>query len=387
MLPLGSLRNSVLTLVFPSLLGLGLSSCGTNSQADVAAARAEAPPTLPVTQLTARDTVLSHDYVADIQAVRNVEIRARLEGFLEQIYVDEGQTVRKGQLLFRINDTEYKSRLTKVQAELSSAQSAARVAKLEVERVKLLTEKNIISKTELEVAQAKYQAALSQVQQARTAVSNASLHLSYTLVRAPFDGVINRIPLKMGSVIEDGTLLTTASDIHAMYAYFNVSEAEYLQYVKNSGKDSARSSNVAHLLLADGSTYPVQGKVETVESQFQANTGSIAFRARFDNPNKLLRHGASGRVRLSNTVEDAVLVPQKSVFEVQDKNYVYVVDAAGKVKQHPFQPQTRLSDFYVVKTGLKSGDIVVYEGVQDLRDGATITPKPVKMDDLIDQAR
>ncbi|TGD79521.1 efflux RND transporter periplasmic adaptor subunit [Hymenobacter wooponensis] len=387
MLPLGSFRYSLLTWFFPPLLGLGLCGCGTNSQADVATSSAEAPPTLPVTQLTARDTVLSHDYVADIQAVRNVEIRARLEGFLEQIYVDEGQPVRKGQPLFRINDTEYKSRLTQAQAELSSAQSAARVAKLEVERVKLLTEKNIISKTELEVAQAKYQAALSQIQQARTAVSNASLYVSYTLVRAPFDGVINRIPLKMGSVIEDGTLLTTVSDIRAMYAYFNVSEAEYLDYVKKSSKDSARSTNVAHLLLADGSTYPVKGKVETVESQFQATTGSIAFRARFDNPNKLLRHGATGRVRLSSTVEDAVLVPQKSVFEVQDKNYVYMVDAAGKVKQHPFQPQTRLSDFYVVKTGLKSGDKVVYEGVQDLRDGATITPKPVEMDDLIDQAR
>ncbi|TGE06219.1 efflux RND transporter periplasmic adaptor subunit [Hymenobacter fodinae] len=387
MQPLHPSRYRLLAWFAPALLGLGLASCGTDTQANTATSTNEGPPTLPVTQLTARDTVLHHDYVADIQAVRNVEIRARLEGFLEQIYVDEGQAVRKGQPLFRINDTEYKSRLTQAQAELSSAQSAARVAKLEVERVKLLTEKNIISKTELEVAQAKYQAALSQIQQARTAVSNASLYVSYTLVRAPFDGVINRIPLKMGSVIEDGTLLTTVSDINSMFAYFNVSEAEYLQYVKNSGKDSARSTNVAHLLLADGSTYPVQGKVETVESQFQANTGSIAFRARFDNPKKLLRHGASGRVRLSNTVEDAVLVPQKSVFEVQDKNYVYMVDAAGKVKQHPFQPQTRLSDFYVVKTGLKSGDKVVYEGVQDLRDGATITPKPVEMDDLIEEAR
>ncbi|QJX49339.1 efflux RND transporter periplasmic adaptor subunit [Hymenobacter taeanensis] len=369
------------------MLGLGLSGCGTDTQANTATLAKDAPPTLPVTQLNARDTILSHDYVADIQAVRNVEIRARLEGFLEQIYVDEGQTVRKGQPLFRINDTEYKSRLTKAQAELSSAQSAVRVAKLQVERVKLLTDKNIISKTELEVARAKYEAAQAMVQQARTAVANASLHLSYTLVRAPFDGVINRIPLKMGSVIEDGTLLTTVSDIHAMFAYFNVSEAEYLEYVKKSGQDSARSTNEVRLLLADGSTYPVKGKVETVESQFQANTGSIAFRARFDNPKKLLRHGASGRVRLSSTVEDAVLVPQKSVFEVQDKNYVYMVDAAGKVKQHPFQPQTRLSDFYVVKTGLKSGDKVVYEGVQELRDGASITPKYVKMDDLINEAR
>ncbi|WP_426492113.1 efflux RND transporter periplasmic adaptor subunit [Hymenobacter sp. 102] len=362
-----------------------LAGCGANSQAEPP--KAEAPPALPTTQLTARDTMLTHDYVADIQAVQNVEIRARLEGFLEQMYVDEGQAVRKGQPLFRINDAEYKSRLSRAQAALSSAKAAARVARLELERVQLLTDKNIISKTELEVAQAKYHAAEADVQQARSTAANAALHLSYTLVRAPFDGVINRIPLKKGSVIEDGTLLTTVSDIDEMFAYFNVSEAEYLEYVKKSRRDSSRRTNVAQLLLADGSVYPVRGRVETVESQFQASTGSIAFRARFDNPQQLLRHGASGKVRLSNTVEDAVLVPQKSVFEIQDKNYVFLVDQQGRVKQHAFQPRTRLSDFYVVKTGLKSGDNIVYEGVQDLRDGATIRPQPVAMSKLIAEAR
>ncbi|RPD45921.1 efflux RND transporter periplasmic adaptor subunit [Hymenobacter sediminis] len=379
-----SLLKPFCWLLLP-LASAALAGCGANTQAETT--KAEAPPTLPITQLTARDTILTHDYVADIQAVQNVEIRARLEGFLEQIYVDEGQAVRKGQPLFRINDTEYKSRLSRAKAALSSAEAAARVARLELERVKLLTDKNIISKTELEVAQAKYHAAQADIQQARSTAANAALMLSYTLVRAPFDGVINRIPLKMGSVIEDGTLLTTVSDIDEVFAYFNVSEAEYLEYVKKSKRDSARSTNVAHLLLADGSTYPVKGKVETVESQFQANTGSIAFRARFDNPQQLLRHGASGKVRLSNTVEDAVLVPQKSVFEIQDKNYVFMVDKQGRVKQHAFQPQTRLSDFYVVKTGLKSGDNIVYEGVQDLRDGTIIKPQPVAMDDLIQESR
>ncbi|MDU0372829.1 efflux RND transporter periplasmic adaptor subunit [Hymenobacter endophyticus] len=379
-----SLLKSFCWLLLP-LTSATLAGCGANSQAETP--KAEAPLTLPTTQLTARDTILTHDYVADIQAVQNVEIRARLEGFLEQIYVDEGQAVRKGQPLFRINDTEYKSRLSRAQAALSSAQAAARVARLELERVQLLTSKDIISKTELEVAQAKYHAAQADIQQARSTAANAALMLSYTTVKAPFDGVINRIPLKMGSVIEDGTLLTTVSDINDVFAYFNVSEAEYLEYAKKSKRDSARRTNVAHLLLADGSTYSVKGKVETVESQFQANTGSIAFRARFDNPQGLLRHGASGKVRLSNTVEDAVLVPQKSVFEIQDKNYVFMVDKQGRVKQHAFQPQTRLSDFYVVKSGLKSGDNIVYEGVQDLRDGATIRPQPVAMDELIEDAR
>ena len=375
-------------LTFPYLRWLllpvcaaALAGCGADTQANPP--EKETLPELPVTQLQARDTVLTHAYVADIQAVRNVEIRARLEGFLEQIYVDEGQAVQKGQLLFRLNDSEYRGRLTQAQAALSQARADARVAQLELERVKLLVSKNIISKTELEVARAKYRAAQAAVQQMESAESRAALNVSFTLIKAPFDGVINRIPLKKGSVVQDGILLTSLSDTRGVFAYFNVSEAEYLEYVKTRQQDSARSTNVATLILADGSTYAVKGKVETVEAQFAPTTGSIAFRARFSNPQKLLRHGATGRILLTNTVPDAVLVPQKSVFEVQDKNYVYVVDPNGRVEQRSFEPQTRLSDFYVVKSGLKPGDRVVYEGIQDLHDGSLIKPEFIPMKDLL----
>ncbi|MBT2558366.1 efflux RND transporter periplasmic adaptor subunit [Hymenobacter sp. ISL-91] len=354
-----------------------LTGCGADTQADTP--KKDTLPEILVTALNARDTVLTHAYVADIQAVRNVEIRGRVEGFLEEIYVDEGQTVRRGQPLFRLNDTEYRSRVSQAKAALGSARADARVAQLEVERVQLLVSKNIISKTELDVARAKLNAAQAAVQQQLSAQAQASLDLSYTLVKAPFDGVINRIPLKKGSVIEDGTLLTSLSDARDIFAYFNVSEAEYLEYVKTRRQDSARATNVATLILADGSTYPVQGKVETVESQFAPNTGSIAFRARFENPKFLLRHGATGKVLLTNTVKDAVLVPQKSVFEVQDKNYVYLLGKGGKVSQQAFEPEARLSDFYVVKSGLQPGDKVVYEGIQELRDGAVIKPRLITM--------
>ncbi|WP_019949486.1 efflux RND transporter periplasmic adaptor subunit [Hymenobacter aerophilus] len=359
------------------LCAASLAGCGAETQADTP--KRDTLPEILVTALNARDTVLTHAYVADIQAVRNVEIRGRVEGFLEQIYVDEGQTVRKGQPLFRLNDTEYRSRLSQAKAALGSARADAHVAQLELERVKLLVSKNIISKTELDVARAKLHAAQAAVQQQVSAQAQAGLDLSYTLIKAPFDGIINRIPLKKGSVIEDGTLLTSLSDARDVFAYFNVSEAEYLEYVKTRRQDSARATNVASLILADGSTYPVQGKVETVEAQFAANTGSIAFRARFENPKFLLRHGATGKVLLTNTVKDAVLVPQKSVFEVQDKNYVYLLGEGGKVRQHAFEPETRLSDYYVVKAGLKPGDKVVYEGIQELRDGAVIKPQLITM--------
>ncbi|WP_426059796.1 efflux RND transporter periplasmic adaptor subunit [Hymenobacter sp. B1770] len=373
------------TWLLVPLLCLGLGSCSSKEEADTST-EVEEVRNLPVARLEARDTVLTRDYVAQIQAVRNVEIRARVPGFLEQIYVDEGQAVRKGQPLFRINDVEYKTRFSRTRAALSAARAQAQVAKLELDRVKMLTDKNIITKSELNVAQAKLRAAQSRVEEARSMASNASLQVSYTLIRAPFDGVVNREPLKVGSLVDNGTLLTTVSDTRQLYAYFNVSEMEYLEYTKTRRQSAVNDDledDVVRLVLVDGTLYTPPGKIETVESEFDASTGSIAFRARFDNPKKLLKHGATGKVRLSNEIENALLVPQKAVFEVQDKNYVYLVDQKGEVKRKSFVPQVRVSAFYVVKEGLKAGDRVVCGGIQDLRDGTRISAHPVTMQSML----
>jgi len=334
----------------------------------------------PVTQLVEKDTVIQHSYVASLQAVRNVEIRARVDGFLDKIYVDEGQEVKKGQLLFTINDEEYKNQLAEANANLSSATAEAKAAEVNTRRVKLLVDKKVISETELEVAEAKLAALKARVDEARSAVAKASMRLSYTNIRAPFDGIIDRIPLKTGSLVTDGTLLTTVSDTHEMYAYFNVSETEYLEYKKSKkGPDN----KTVGLTLADGSEYSYPGKVETVEGEFQASTGAIAFRARFPNPHKLLKHGASGSIQLTNTIEKAVLIPQKAVFEMQDKNYVFVVDSSNRIAMRSFTPGTRLDYSYIVKAGIKPGERIVCEGTQNLRDGMHISPVPVPADSLI----
>ena len=378
------LLRALRTTCLPLLLGSSALLAGCNQgQADTpGTGAAEQLLALPVVRLTARDTVLTREYVADIQAVRNVEVRARVKGFLEKIYVDEGQVVKKGQPLFRITDTEYRTQLDRLRAGRSNAAAQAQVATLELDRVRMLTAKDIISKTELDVALAKLRAANATVAEAGSGARNAALMLSYTLVRAPFDGVVNREPLKVGSLVNDGTLLTTVTDARDVFAYFNVSEAEYLEFVRTRARESARGTSPVRLVLADGSLYSPPGRIETVESQFQAGTGAIAFRARFANPERLLKHGATGKVRLANTVADALLVPQKAVFEQQDKNYVYVVDAQGTVHQKNFIPQTRLADFYVVKSGLKAGERIVVEGIQDLRNGARITARPVTLNSL-----
>lgn len=337
----------------------------------------------PVTQIIAKDTVVHLEYVADIRAVQNVELRARVEGFLEKVYVDEGQEVKKGQLLFKLNDEEYKEELAKARANLQSALAEAKGIKLEIDRLRLLVEKNVISKTEIDVAQAKLDAANSRIGAARSTASNAATRLSYTSIRAPFDGIIDRIPHRTGSLIGHGTLLTTASNISAIFVYFNVSENEYLQYIRTQQIDPQRKNNKVRLILADGSPYPHEGNIETVESEFKSGTGSIAFRARFPNPEKTLKHGASGNIVLSNRVENAVLVPQKSVFEIQDKNYVFLVDSLNQVSMKSFVPRTRFSSFYIVESGLKPGDRIVLEGIQSVEVGMHIKPKPVGMDSLI----
>ncbi len=369
--------------IFIPFLGVSMAGCTANSQTDQKKLNDKL---LPVTRLITKDTALLHEYVADIQAIRNVEVRARVAGFLEKIYVDEGQQVKKGQLLFRINAEEYQAALARARAALENALAQSKTAELEVDRVGMLVDKKVISKTELDVAKAKQKAARAKIEEARSALANANIRLSYTEIRAPFNGIMNRIPLKSGSLIEEGTLLTTVSDIGSVYAYFNVSEGEYLEYLKARQRHPQQNNSVVRLQLADGTGYPQAGRIETVEGEFDAGTGSIAFRARFPNPDKLLKHGATGTVRLANRIEDALIVPQKAVFEIQDRNYVFVVDSTNTIRMQHFVPQARFSHFYVVKSGLKPGDVIVYEGIRNIRDGLQIVPEMVPMDSLLAKA-
>ncbi|MDB5250516.1 MAG: Secretion protein HylD [Segetibacter sp.] len=337
---------------------------------------------VPVIQLEQRDTSLSQYYVADIQAVKNVEIRARVQGYLEKIYVDEGRRVTKGQLLFKISSNEFLIDLNKAKADVASARAAAKIAELELERIKTLVDKKVISKTELDLGKARLSDARAKVDAASAAVDDANTRLNYTAVRSPFTGVIDRIPLKMGSLVDDGTLLTTISDNDEMYAYFNVSENEYLQN-KKTGNDKFREDKPAGLILSDGTKYRLEGKIETHEAEFSDNTGSLAFRAKFPNPGYMLKHGASGKVQLVTKLANTVLVPQKSVLEIQDKSFVFVVAPNNTVKMQSFVPHFRISEYYVVKSGLQEGDKIVYEGVQNIRDGAQIKPRFTIADSLI----
>lgn len=304
-----------------------------------------------VTSPLKADTAFTKEYVSQIQSMRNIEVRAQEKGYLESINVDEGQYVRAGQVLFRIMPKM-------LEAERLKAQAAVKEAELELLNTKTLAEKNIVSKTEQAIAEAK-------LDEAKADLALAQVHLSLTEIKAPFDGVIDRIRFKQGSLIDEGTLLTTLSDNKFVYAYFNVSEKEYLDF---KSRANASEKNNVTLLLANGQPHKYKGTIETVESEFDNNTGNIAFRAKFPNPDMLLKHGETGKVQMTVPINDALIIPQKATYEIQDKIYAYVLDKNDVIKSKNITIKNSLPNLYMVDAGLSKDDKILLEGVQNVKE-------------------
>jgi len=336
----------------------------------------------PVTSVIKIDTSIYTDYVTEIHALQNVEIRARVKGYLEKFHVDEGVSVKEGQLLFTINNKEYIEELSKTKAMYKSAMAEVNAAELELKNTLLLAEKKIVSSTEIEIAKNKLEAQKAGLEEVLAHQASAQLKLSNTEIRAPFNGIINRIPHKIGSLIDEGTLLTSISENDEVHAYFDVSEKEYLNYARNLLKDSLES-NMVTLILADGVEHSYKGKIETIEGIIDESTGNIAFRARFKNPHKIIKHGSSGRIRLEKKHKNELVIPQKSTYEIQDKLYVYVLDKNNKVSMRRIESKYRLPHLYIIYSGLKENDRIIYEGIQSIKEGMTITPQLISMQSII----
>jgi membrane fusion protein (multidrug efflux system) len=309
------------------------------------------------------DTIIYKEYVGQVQAANHIEIRSQERGFLEKIYVDEGQLVKKGQLMFQIMPMLYQAEMQKASAELDFAE-------IEVQNTKSLSDEKIVSPKELAMAEAKLKKAKAELKLAQT-------HLAFTEIRAPFDGIMDRFHKRLGSLIEEGELLTTLSDNSKMWVYFNVPEAEYLEYVR---KSNAGNKQQVTLKLANNRLFDHNGVVETIEADFNNETGNIAFRATFPNPGRVLRHGETGNIMMPVTLKDALIIPQKVTFEILDKKYVFVVDKSGNVQTRLITVDDELPHLYVVTSGLSASDKILLDGLRKVKNNDRIRYAEVKPD-------
>jgi len=307
--------------------------------------------TFLVTNPIKKDTSITKDYVSQIHSIRHIELRALERGYLKHISVDEGQHVKKGQQMFQIMPNIY-------QAELQKAKAESKVAEIELKNTQLLLDGNVVSPNELAMAAAN-------LDKANAEVSLAQTHLGFTSIKAPFDGIMDHLEAREGSLLDEGELLTTLSDNSKMWVYFNVPESEYLDYIMSEAKNSNKEVG---LLMANNRPFNQKGIVETIEGEFNSETGNIAFRATFPNPDGILRHGETGSVLMTVPFKDVIIVPQKATFEILDKTYVFVVDRDHIVHQREITIGAELPHLFIVEKGLSENDNILLEGIRMVKD-------------------
>ena len=352
------------------LLSVLLISCERHAQAT------QQSPTIdayPVAFPTVSDTVVEREYVAEIRATRYAEVRARINGIVEAVVVDEGQPVKAGQHLFSIGASDLQQDLAAAKAATVAAEAELQAVRVELANTQLLFDKDVVSEAELSLAQSKVAALEAKLQELKAGAGRAGVELGYARITAPFSGIVNRIPNKIGSAIAQEALLTTIADTSQVYAYFRLSERDYLQ--RKPELQGEKPVEVG-LKLADGSVFSKPGLIDAVANEFERETGSITIRAKFDNDDAALKHGSSGKVVFRTQLSRALLIPQEATFEVQGSLFVYAVDADDVVRARQIVPKLRLDKHFVVESGLTASERFVLAGSQRLSDGAKIQALP-----------
>jgi membrane fusion protein (multidrug efflux system) len=341
-------------------LSLGIVSCKEEKHKEEAR-------TFNVTKPWRENVEITRQYVAQIRAIQHIEVRAFEKGYLQQVFVDEGQLAKKDDKMFQIMPYL-------VNAEFNRAKAEYEISRIEYENTKMLAKKKVVSVNELALTKAKFDKFAAELNLAQT-------HLDLTTIKAPFDGVIDRFRVRLGSLVEEGEILTTLSDISKLWVYFNLSESDYLSYM-GSKKEQAANTKVK-LLLANGAPYVHEGLIDAIEADFDNVTGNIPFRATFPNPDRLLRHGETGNIVLSKMIDNALVIPQKATFEIVDKRFVYVVNEKGVLDVREIVVEKEVAHFFVIKSGLSEKDTVLLEGIGKLSKGEMIRTKVLAKSDVI----
>ena len=378
-------RTRFLCVVFSPLALTFLLSCGSKETP----ATADAAKDYPVLTIIPTTSTLSTQYPAMIEGQQNIEIRPKIDGYIENIFVDEGAQVRRGQKLFQILAPQYEQEVRTANANIKIAEANVKTAEMELNKVKPLVEKKIISAYELESAEFNLESKKAVLAQARATLANARVNLSYTTIESPVNGVIGTIPYRIGSLVSSNTAqpLTTVSNIENIYAYFSINEKQALEASRNlKGKTSAEriaSLPPVKLILSNGTEYPHSGRIETASGLINPSTGSLRIRATFPNPDNIIRSGSSGMVLIPATIDSAILIPQKSTYEIQGKKFVYKVTDNNTVQSEEIKIMDNTGgQYYVVQDGLKAGDQIVLEGVAGLRENTPIVPTQVKAEEV-----
>ncbi len=336
------------------------------------------PPTVDFLQISIANADVAKKYPGAIEGAVNVDLKAQVSGYLEKIFVKEGDYVQKGQALFKIKAEVFNEQVNNSLATLKAALAAQANAKLEIEKIRPLVEGKVVSEIQLQTAQANYEAASAQVNQAKAMLSSSKINAEFSLIKAPISGYIGRIPNRIGNLVTPADLvpLTTLSDINQVFVYFSLTEADYIAFMKEKGLQ--KNINTVSLVMADGSEYEHKGKLEFASGNIDRTTGSIALKAIFPNPDKLLRSGGSAGVVLQKAYQTALLVPMASVKDIQDKYFIFSLADSNKVVMKPFEIEGKSGSNYIVKSGISAGEKIALTSIDVLNEGMTVIPKITK---------
>lgn len=369
------------------------SSCGGGGQEGQRPGGQQQAQPYPVLELQPRSIVLTNSYPATLEGSQTVEIRPRVQGYITEMRVDEGDLVSKGQVLFELNSEQYDQDVRSARADVDAAKAGVSTAQDEVKRLRSLVEKEIISDYRLQSAKNSLESQRAALAQAEARLENAQVNLGYTNVKSPANGIIGSIPYRVGSLVSSSSTqsLTKVSDVTEMYAYFSMSEGELLSMVQSVVKEGGNKTlqqRIAempkvNLLLTDNTVYNQKGTVKLASGLINTNTGSASLRAVFSNPKQILRSGGTGNIQIPVDLDSVIVVPKKSTFEIQDKQFVYTVSDSNKVKSTPIQTRTlSTSKLFVVQSGLSATDRIITQGMGNLQDEARIKPQVVDSDSL-----
>lgn len=362
--------NKTLNRIIILFIIITISSCG-KSKSETQEFGAPKPE---VDFFTAKTTTgeIEKKFPGIIEGSVNVDIKPQVSGYLEAIYVKEGDYVTKGQSLFKIKGDVFLEEVNNTRAAYKSALANLANAKLEIEKIKPLVEAKVYSDMQLKTAQANYDAAVAQVAQAKAALGSSQINADFSLIKAPVSGYISRIPNRVGNLVtpSDAVPLTILSEINTVFVYFSLSESDYLSFSKDTNLNQSVS-----LILADDSLYEQQGKLEIASGNIDRSTGTIALKAIFQNPKKQLRSGGSARVVLKSSLPSVISVPMASVKDIQDKFFVYVLKEGNKVTMAPIEIAGSAGTNYFVKAGIKSGDKIALNSIDALYDSMEVVPK------------